>query len=178
MIDPTVIILGITAMTVAVGIYAVVRLVEVCKPDEVVLISGGFDTGVNIFVAGRRLRVWPFERADRLYVGARELEFDVTDIYSKDFVPVDVSASATVKIGTESPLVDTAARRLLGKTDSEIADIAGGILRGTVRGVVANLTHNELADDVKKLTELVSRESADDLAMLGLRIDSLHIAPR
>lgn len=172
--DPIVVLLGAAVLAVVLGGIAVHHLTEVCEPSEVMVFSGMRD-GYEVYHSGSKLRKPPFQRVDRLDVTNMVIDLDVTNAYSKGGIPLTVRGVANVKIGSHSPHVQNAVERFLGKTRSEVIEIAKETLEGNLRGVLASLTPEEVNEDRQKFASQLSEEAEDDLTNLGLVMDTLNV---
>ena len=74
-----------------------------------------------------------------------------------------------------SPNLDNAIERFLGKTRKEIIRIAQETLEGNLRGVLSQLTPEEVNQDKSLFAERLLEEAEVDLGCLGLTLDTLKI---
>ena len=103
------------------------------------------------------------------------IDIRIRAAYAKGNIPVNVDAVANVKITLDEPNVHHAIERFLGRSTSEIQKVAKETLEGTLRGVIAQLTPEEINHDRQKLSEVMRQEVADDLGKLGLQVDTFKI---
>ncbi|MFW5905140.1 MAG: SPFH domain-containing protein, partial [bacterium] len=95
---------------------------------------------------------------------------------SKGVIPLNVDAVADVKIASEPEHVfHNAVERLLGKTEKEVAQLARDTLTGSLRGVVSQLTPEQVNEDRIRFAEEVNADASNDLEALGFKLDVLKI---
>ena len=156
--------------------------VKIGRPNELLIFSGrrwklpsGQDVGWRFVAGGRALR-WPIiERVDYMDLTIMPIDIQIRGAYAKGNIPVNVDAIANVKIALDEPTVHHAIERFLGKSTSEIMKVAKDTLEGTLRGVLAQLTPEEINHDRQKLSVVLRQEVADDLGRLGLQVDTFKI---
>jgi len=155
---------------------------KIGRPNELLIFSGrkhrmpdGSEVGWRFISGGRAVR-WPIiERVDRMDLRIMPIDISIRGAYAKGNIPVNVDAVANVKITLEVPTVHHAIERFLGKSNAEITKVAKETLEGTLRGVLAQLTPEEINHDRQKLSETLRNEVADDLGRLGLMVDTFKI---
>ncbi|MFZ1729895.1 MAG: SPFH domain-containing protein [Bacteroidota bacterium] len=175
-------IFGIALFAVVVIMVAISRLLLICHPNEVIVLSGrkrrmpdGSDVGYRLIRGGRAMRVPLIEKAARMSLETIPLDLSVVNAYSKGGIPLKVDAIANIKIDSSEPTFGNAVERFLGKTMSEIHEIAKDTLEGNLRGVLATLTPEEVNDDRLLFAGSLIEEADNDLKALGLQLDTLKI---
>jgi flotillin len=175
-------IFGIALFAVLVIMVAISRLLLICHPNEVIVLSGrkrkmpdGSTVGYRLIRGGRALRVPLIEKAARMSLETIPLDLSVMNAYSKGGIPLKVEAIANIKIDSTEPTFGNAVERFLGKTKGEIHEIAKDTLEGNLRGVLATLTPEEVNDDRLKFAGSLIEEADSDLKALGLQLDTLKI---
>ena len=178
-----IITLGAIAL-VAVIIIAVFisRYLLICHPNEVVILSGrkrkmsdGSTVGYRIIKGGRAFRMPIIERAARMSLETIPIDLTVINAYSSGGIPLKVDGIANIKIDSTEPTFGNAVERFLEKSFDEIHEIAKDTLEGNLRGVVANLTPEEINEDRLKFAQTLIEEADSDLKQLGLQLDTLKI---
>ncbi len=175
-------ILFIGAM-VALAIYQVLtNLIYICSPSEVLVFSGGTyagrggrTIGYRIVKGGRALRVPFFESVERMDLTNMNIEVSVKGAFSKGGIPLNVDGIANVKIAGESPALDNALQRLLGKPRPMIMRIAKDTLEGYLRGVLASLTPEEVNENTQTFEKALREQAGEGFDRLGLTLDNLKI---
>ncbi len=175
-------IFGIALFAIIVIMVSISRLLLICHPNEIVILSGrkrrlpdGSTVGYRIIRGGRAIRVPLIEKAARMSLETLPLDLSVYNAYSKGGIPLKVDAIANIKIDSNEPVLGNAVERFLGKKREEIHEIAKDTLEGNLRGVVATLTPEEVNEDRLKFASSLIEEADSDLAALGLQLDTLKI---
>ncbi len=175
-------IFGIALFAVIVIMIAISRLLLICHPNEVIVLSGrkrkmpdGSTVGYRLIRGGRAMRVPLIEKAARMSLETIPLDLSVMNAYSKGGIPLKVEAIANIKIDSAEPVFGNAVERFLGKSMPEIHEIAKDTLEGNLRGVLATLTPEEVNDDRLKFAGSLIEEADNDLKALGLQLDTLKI---
>src|SRR5258706_3885229 len=178
------VLVGGIARAVVVSILAAVArsFLIICRPNEVVIFSGrrrrmadGSHVGYRIVVGGRAVRVHVVERVDRMSLLSTPIELSIANAYSKGGIPLRVHAIANVKISSDRKVIGNAIERFLGRDPNEIARVARESLEGHLRGVLANLTPEEVNEDRLKFATALLDEAEADFNKLGLHLDTLKI---
>jgi flotillin len=158
------------------------NLLYICEPNEVLIFSGlrrktdGGDTrGYRVIRGGRAWRVPLLERVDRLDLTNMIIEVSAQGAYSKGGIPLNVQGVANIKVASHEPVLGAAVERMLMKKRDEIARIAKDVLEGNLRGVLSQLTPEEVNEDKLAFAEKLEEEAAHDLARLGLVLDTMKI---
>ena len=169
------------------GVLAVViwqvltNLIYICSPNEVLVFAGGKHrgpkgvVGYRVVKGGRALRVPFLEEVDRLDLRNMNIEVSIKNAFSKGGIPLNVEGIANVKIAGESPGLDNALQRLLGKPRPLIMRIAKETLEGYLRGVLATLTPEEVNADTQTFEKELRRQAGEGFGFLGLTLDNLKI---
>ncbi|MBD0335677.1 MAG: flotillin family protein [Cyanobacteria bacterium Co-bin13] len=163
-------------------IWGVNALVQICDPNKILIISGrkyrredGQVMGYRVIYGGRTLRIPVLETVKTMDLTTMPVPIEVTNAYSKGGTPLSIQAIANVKIARDEALVGNAIERFLGRGAAEIARVARETLEGNLRGVVATLTPEQLNEDRLEFAERIASDVRDDLAKLGLHLDTLKI---
>lgn len=171
------------AAVASLAIYQVlVNLIYICSPSEVLVFSGGTyagrggrTVGYRIVKGGRALRVPFFETVERMDLTNMNIEVSVKGAFSKGGIPLNVDGIANVKIAGESPALDNALQRLLGKPRPVIMRIAKDTLEGYLRGVLAALTPEEVNENTQAFEKALREQAGEGFERLGLTLDNLKI---
>ncbi len=175
-------IFGIALFAIIVIMVSISRLLLICHPNEIIILSGrkrrmpdGSVVGYRIIRGGRAIRVPLIEKAARMSLETIPLDLSVYNAYSKGGIPLKVDAIANIKVDSKEPVLGNAVERFLGKKREEIHEIAKDTLEGNLRGVLATLTPEEVNEDRLKFAGSLIEEADSDLAALGLQLDTLKI---
>ncbi len=178
-----------TSLPIALGIFGTIALILflnsclcICKPNEVVVLSGrkrktkeGQELGYRVLTGGRGIRIPILETIKRIDVTTMPVPVKVTNAYAKGGTPLDIQAIANVKISSNPKVVGNAIERFLDQDRSEIVRVARETLEGNLRGVVATLTPEELNENRLQFSQKIASDVSRDLNKLGLQLDTLKI---
>lgn len=174
--------IAITLFAGVLSVWFVKSFLCICKPNEVVILSGrkwktqeGDEVGYRVLSGGRAIRIPILETIKRMNVTTIPLRLEVRNAYSKGGTPLSIQAIANVKISSDPTVVGNAIERFLDCDRSEIARVARETLEGNLRGVVATLTPEQVNEDRLKFAERIASDVQHDLIKLGLQIDTLKI---
>lgn len=172
------IVLGMSAM--AVFIIAK-RLLYICGPNEVLVFSGavrdmeGRRVGYRAIKGGRSWRVPFLESVDRIDLTNMIIDVSVTNAYSRGGIPLSIQGVANVKIAGHEPVLDNAVERFLDYDRKRIIQVVKDTLEGNLRGVLSQLTPEQVNEDKIMFAEKLLEEAEHDLTRLGLVLDTLKI---
>jgi flotillin len=179
---PVLFVLGLTALVVLVTLTSIVRrLLYVAAPNEALIFSGRVrrvgqrEVGYRVARGGRALRAPLFELIDSVELTNIAIDIEVKGAYSKGGIPLNVHGVANIKLPGEEPLLNNAIERFLGKPRQEIMRIAKETLEGNLRGVLAQLTPEEVNQDKARFAHTLLEEAEHDLNRMGLVLDTLKI---
>ena len=171
-------IIAFVVLAVLLGLYMLSRVVVV--PSNLTgLVAGSTRNGeIKIIRPGGRDFVLPIiQSIQYLPFTQNTIGFRVT-AEDENKINVDVSAVAAVKVGDSDEQVRAAAKRFLGKpnTDQAIADSARNALIGSLRSIVGHMTITDLISDRDALQQNVFDDAKSVMANMGLEIDVLQIS--
>jgi flotillin len=184
---PILLVLGFTAFIVVMSLSWVVRnLLFVSAPNEALIFSGGRrvlqlgrgeprEVGFRVVRGGRGVRVPLLERVDKLDLSNLAIEVQVKGAYCKGGIPLNVQGVANVKLPSDESRLVNAVERFLGREPPQIARIARETLEGNVRGVLAQLTPEQVNEDKTRFAQTLLEEAEHDMARMGLVLDTLKI---
>ena len=158
------------------------NLIYLCGPNEALIFSGARHrddadrlVGYRIIKGGRGIRIPLLETVDRLDLTNMIIEVSVDNAYALGGIPLSVNGVANVKVAGFSPAIDNALERFLGMGRHEIIKIAKDTLEGNLRGVLSQMTPEEVNNDKITFAEKLLEEAEHDLTKLGLVLDTLKI---
>ena len=171
-------IIALVVLAVLLGLYMLSRVVVV--PSNLTgLVAGSTRNGeIKIIRPGGRDFVLPIiQSIQYLPFTQNTIGFQVT-AEDENKINVNVSAVAAVKVGDSDEQVRAAAKRFLGKpnTDQAIADSARNALIGSLRSIVGHMTITDLISDRDALQQNVFDDAKSVMANMGLEIDVLQIS--
>jgi flotillin len=176
-------VLLVTALVVFGMLALVVRtLLYVSEPNEALIFAGrrrlmgpGREIGYRLVRGGRSLRTPLLERVHRIDLTMFTIDVGVQNAYSKGGIPLNVVGVANVKVAGDEPLLDNAIERFLGKERPEIMRIAKETLEGNLRGVLAQLTPEQVNEDKTRFAQILIEEAEHDMHRMGLALETLKI---
>jgi flotillin len=131
--------------------------------------------GYRSIKGGRGYR-WPLiETVDRIDLTNMNIDLAVSNAYSKGGIPLTVHGVANLKIAGHQPLLGHAIERLMGMDRRQIIKMAKDTLEGNLRGVLSQLTPEQVNQDKLRFAEKLQEEADKDLSQLGLVLDTLKI---
>jgi len=157
------------------------NVLYVCGPNEALVFSGrrqvvdGVEVGYRIIKGGRGYRVPLLEKVDHVDLTNMIIDVAVSNAYSKGGIPLTVQGVANLKIAGHMPLIGNAIQRFLGVERKDIMKIAKDTLEGCLRGVLSQLTPEEVNEDKIAFAEKLLKEAETDLSRIGLVLDTLKI---
>jgi flotillin len=170
-----------TAFVVFLVLSMIVRnLLYVSTPNEALIFSGRSaegdnDYGYRVVRGGRSLRVPLLERVNSLDLTMFTIDVEVKNAYSRGGIPLNVVGVANVKVAGEEPLLNNAIERFLDRTRPEIMRIAKETLEGNLRGVLAQLTPEQVNEDKTRFAQTLIEEAEHDMHRMGLALETLKI---
>ncbi len=168
------IVLGMLGVTVR-------RLLYVSAPNEALIFAGGRrmlgerEVGYAVVRGGRRLRTPLLEEVYRIDVTMFAIDVAVQNAYSRGGIPLNVVGVANFKVAGEEPLLNNAVERFLGRSRGDIMHNAKETLEGNLRGVLAQLTPEQVNEDKIRFAQTLIEEAEHDMNRMGLVLDTLKI---
>ena len=150
---------------------------RVPAPDEAMLISGGRrGLGGAPFrvVTGHGKFVLPVFRKTRfLTLAMCESEVAETCV-TRQGIALTVKAVIAFKVGNDHESIVNAGQRFLSDQD-QMSILTGRIFAGHLRSIIGSMTVEEIVTERQKLATEVLDGSKEEMANLGLSVDSLQI---
>ncbi len=162
-------------------VYTLKNLVFVATPNQVLVLSGrnrrvdNRTVGYRAIRGGRAIRVPLLEQVHWMDLSNIPVEIEVRHAFSKGGIPLNVQGVAHVKLPGTEPRLSNAVERFLGRTRAEIAQVARETLEGNVRGVLAQLTPEQVNEDKIAFANTLLDEAEHDFARMGIVLDTLKI---
>ncbi len=106
------------------------------------------------------------------------MSFDVApqqDLYTKQGVAVTVEAVAQIKVKSDPVSILTAAEQFLTKTDQEREGLIRLVMEGHLRGIIGQLTVEEIVKQPEMVSDRMRGTCADDMNKMGLEVISFTI---
>jgi len=150
------------------------RLYRKAGPHEALIVYGFRNKRV---VVGRGTMVLPLiENCHDLSLEL--MSFDVApqqDLYTKQGVAVTVEAVAQIKVKSDTESIWTAAEQFLTKTDQEREGLIKLVMEGHLRGIIGQLTVEEIVKQPEMVGDRMRSTCADDMNKMGLEVISFTI---
>ncbi len=150
---------------------------HVPAPDQAMLISGGnagrAGTPFRV-VTGHGTFVAPFFRKVR-YLTLAMCEAEVAEAcVTKQGIALNVRAVIAFKVGNDDESIVNAGQRFLSDQD-QMSLLTGRIFAGHLRSIIGSMTVEEIVTERQKLATEVLDGSKEEMAKIGLSVDSLQI---
>src|SRR5215813_3080502 len=174
-LDPSIWILvglGVLAVMFVSAMFA--RLYRKVGPNEA-LVTYGF-RGTKVVKGGGRV-IFPMIESCRL-LSLELMSFDVApqqDLYTKQGVAVTVEAVAQIKVKSDTESILTAAEQFLTKSDQEREGLIRLVMEGHLRGIIGQLTVEEIVKQPEMVSDRMRSTCADDMNKMGLEVVSFTI---
>ncbi len=172
---------GVIGFSLLVFVISLKNFIYVSSPNEVLIFSGpsrfagGRRLGYKIVKGGRGFRLPLITTVDKMDLSNMVIDLTAAGAYGKGGIPLNVQGVANIKVAGHEPLLNNSIERFLGKTRAEIAAIAKATLEGSLRGVLATMTPEEVNEDKILFAERLVQEVEADMTALGLVVDTLKI---
>lgn len=159
------------------GMAWIVTLVRKVGPNETLIIYGLGTGGQPRVIKGGGALVLPLLQNAKM-LSLELMSFDVAptqDLYTKQGVAVNVEAVAQIKVKSDPDSIRTAAEQLLTKNAIEREALIRLVMEGHLRGIVGQLTVEEIVKQPEMVADRMRATSADDMDKMGLEIVSFTI---
>lgn len=168
------IIVGLAVLALLLLMSMLARLYRKAGPHEALVVYGY--RGMRV-VQGHGTIIFPMiESAHELSLEL--MSFDVApqqDLYTKQGVAVTVEAVAQIKVKSDKESVLTAAEQFLTKTDQEREGLIRLVMEGHLRGIIGQLTVEEIVKQPEMVSDRMRSTCADDMNKMGLEVISFTI---
>lgn len=176
----------LVATIILILLFVLISSYKKVGPNEVLIITGGFLHGPFVMsnekthtrvkvIKGGGAFVWPIiQQAEVQSLDTFNIPVTVEDIMTKDMVPVDVKATALLRVGSDPELIAIASEKTLGLDETERNAQLTEIVKGGVREVLSGLTPLE-ANQRAAFQDAVIKAITSTFANLGLEITKLTI---
>jgi flotillin len=178
-----IVVVAAITILVVVGfiVYTLKNLLFVATPNQVMVLAGGVHrlaekvVGYRAIRGGRAVRLPLIETVAWMDLSNIPVEIEVRHAFSKGGIPLNVQGVAHVKLPGAEPRLSNAVERFLGRNRSEISQIARETLEGNVRGVLAQLTPEQVNEDKVAFANQLLDEAEHDFSRMGIVLDTLKI---
>jgi len=120
--------------------------------------------------------VWPIIQ-EFTYVSLEPipLDIDLRKALSLEKIRVNVPCVFTVGVGTTPELMENTARRLVGLTTPQIANLAEEIVVGQLRQVIASMSIEDINRDRQSFTASIQDHVALEINKIGLELVNVNV---
>src|SRR5450631_4257565 len=168
------VIIGLGILVLMLLMSGLARLYRKAGPHEALIVYGFRNKRV---VVGRGTIVIPM--VENCHDLSLELmSFDVApqqDLYTKQGVAVTVEAVAQIKVKSDTESIWTAAEQFLTKSDQEREGLIKLVMEGHLRGIIGQLTVEEIVKQPEMVGDRMRSTCADDMNKMGLEVISFTI---
>jgi len=168
------IIIGLGVLLILFLMSMLARLYRKAGPHEALIVYGFRGTRV---VQGHGTVIFPMVENCR-DLSLELMSFDVApqqDLYTKQGVAVTVEAVAQIKVKSDKESILTAAEQFLTKTDQEREGLIRLVMEGHLRGIIGQLTVEEIVKQPEMVGDRMRATCADDMNKMGLEVISFTI---
>lgn len=170
------------AVSVAVAVLVVLFISVLsrykrCPSDKVLVIFGKVAKGKTAHcIHGGAAFVWPIiQDYKMLDLTPMQIQIPLENALSKQNIRVAVPAVFTIGISTKPETMILAAERLLALTVTQLKEMAGEIIVGQMRLVVAQMDIEEINKDRDKFLEGIFKNVETELEKVGLKLINVNI---
>ena len=167
-------IAGLMALSLIFLMVMFARLYRKAGPHEALIVYGFRGTRI---IKGRGSVIFPMVENWRM-LSLELMSFDVApeqDLYTRQGVAVTVEAVAQIKVKSDPESIQTAAEQFLTKTPPEREGLIRLVLEGHLRGIIGQLTVEEIVKQPEMVGDRMRSTCADDMNKMGLEVISFTI---
>ena len=148
-----------------------------CPSDKILVIYGRTGGGRSSkCIHGGASFVMPlFQASEWLDLTPIPIEIKLEGALSKQNIRVNTPSTFTVGISTQQGVMENAAERLLGRNLQQIRELAGDIIFGQMRVVLATMDIESINADRDLLIEKITNGVEVELTKVGLRLINVNI---
>src|SRR6204780_4519062 len=171
---PVFVYVGLMLLALIFLISMLARLYRKAGPHEALVVYGFRGTRI---VKGRGTVIFPMIENCRL-LSLELMSFDVApqqDLYTRQGVAVTVEAVAQIKVKSDPESIETAAEQFLTKGPAEREGLIRLVMEGHLRGIIGQLTVEEIVKQPEMVGERMRSTCADDINKVGLEVISFTI---
>src|SRR5436309_2811828 len=172
--NPTFVIAGLMVLAILFLMAMFAKLFRKAGPHEAIIVYGFRGTRV---VKGRGTVIFPMVETAR-GLSLELMSFDVApkqDLYTRQGVAVTVEAVAQIKVKSDPESILTAAEQFLTKSDEEREGLIRLVMEGHLRGIIGQLTVEEIVKQPEMVGDRMRATCADDMNKMGLEVISFTI---
>src|SRR5208283_3381563 len=168
------IIAALMVLTVLFLMVVMAKMFRRAGPNEAIVVYGFRGTRI---VKGGGTIIFPMVESCR-ELSLELMSFDVAprqDMYTRQGVAVTVEAVAQIKVKSDPESILTAAEQFLTKQPEEREGLIRLVMEGHLRGIIGQLTVEEIVKQPEMVGERMRSTCADDMTKMGLEVISFTI---
>src|SRR6266704_1282344 len=175
--DPLIyLVIGVVTIVVAVFVVLQIvgRLLRKVGPNQALIVYGA--GGTKVITGGSHFVIPLYQRAQDFSLEL--MSFDVApaqDLYTSQGVAGNVEAVTQIKVRSDEESVKTAAEQFLSKRQDERENLIRLVMEGHLRGIVGQLTVEELVKDPENVGAKMLKTVTPDMDKMGLEVISFTI---
>ena len=172
--NQVIVIVGLMLLALVFLMAMFARLFRKAGPHEALIVYGFRGTRV---IQGRGTVIFPMVESWR-GLSLELMSFDVApqqDLYTRQGVAVTVEAVAQIKVKSDPESILTAAEQFLTKPPQEREGLIRLVMEGHLRGIIGQLTVEEIVKQPEMVGERMRSTCADDINKMGLEVISFTI---
>jgi flotillin len=150
------------------------RLLHKVGPNQALILSGY--GGVKVIIGGSTFVIPLYQRAQYLSLELMSFELPVVlDLSPEQGGTVNFQAVTLIKVRSDAESVMTAAEQFLSKSVQERDHLIRLVVEGHLRGVIDQLSEEELLRDPEQIATHVFQTTRADLNRMGLEMISFTL---
>src|SRR5262247_997216 len=168
------VIAGLMILAILFLMSVLAKLYRKAGPHEALIVYGFRGTRI---VKGHGTVIFPMIETCR-GLSLELMSFDVApqqDLYTRQGVAVTVEAVAQIKVKSDPESIQTASEQFLTKTPQEREGLIRLVMEGHLRGIIGQLTVEEIVKQPEMVGERMRSTCADDMNKMGLEVISFTI---
>src|SRR6202045_5255420 len=165
---------GLLVLGLLMVMIVVARMYRKAGPHEALIVYGMGGTHVY---TGRGTIIFPMVQTCK-DLSLELMSFDVApqqNLYTHQGVAVTVEAVAQIKVKSDKESILTAAEQFLSKADQERESLIRLVMEGHLRGIIGQLTVEEIVKQPEMVGDRMRATCADDMNKMGLEVISFTI---
>ncbi len=169
-----VVIAGLLVLMMLFLMSVFARMYRKAGPHQALVVYGMRRTRI---IKGSGTFIWPVVETYR-ELSLQLMSFDVVpqqDLYTMQGVAVTVEAVSQIKVKSDPESITTAAEQFLTKSDSERDALIRLVMEGHLRGIIGQLSVEQIVKEPEMVGDRVRATCADDMTKMGLEVISFTI---
>jgi len=170
----TLVVIAVVLVCMVVILSIVGSMYRKVGPNRALIVYGR--GGTKVVVGGGTVVMPMFQRADEFNLEL--MSFDVAPnyyLYTNQGIPVSIEAITQLKVENEDEKIKRAANQFLSKSEEERETMVRQVMEGHLRGIVGQLTVEQLVKDPEMVSARMRDTVAADLDKMGLEVVSFTL---